>query len=463
MKANAAKSIKVVSTAHGTNDRLTVKGDLSFKEDKKGVETPLIVLYEDVKYQEIVGFGGAFTESGAYALDKMSRAKRDEIINAYFNPHTGIGYNFCRTHINSCDFSLKNYNYLEADGDVELKSFSVANDDEHLIPFIKDALKINGGIKLFASPWSPPGWMKTSGTMNNGGKLKEEYKQVWASYVAKYIKEYAGRGIKIWGITVQNEPKATQTWDSCVYTAEDERDYVRDHLGPTLQKEGLSDVKIMIWDHNKERLYERSSVAYADPEASKYIWGTGFHWYSGEHFEALSAFHDRFPDKNLVFTEGCEGPDTTVPGVKGWGNYSGKLGYWVAGEKYARDIIGDLNNWTVGFTDWNMVLDEKGGPVHDGNFCGAPIIADTASDTVLYKSSYYYIGHFSKYIKRGARRIAFSRFSDVLDVTAFENPDGQFVVVVMNRNDTEVKAILKCRYGIADIAAKPHSIMTLLY
>jgi len=443
-------NIKVIQTARDTGDRLTPKEDLFFTNDTPDEEMYIINIYDDFEYQTIEGFGGAFTEAASTTLDKMSKEKRNEILNAYFNPETGLGYTFCRTHINSCDFSLGNYSYVE-ENDVELKTFNIDRDLKSLIPFIKDAMAVEGAdFKLFASPWSPPAWMKTNGMMNNGGKLKEEYYDAWARYYVKYIEKYREQGINIWGISVQNEAKAIQRWDSCTYTAEEERDFVKNYLGPTFEKEGLRDVKIIIWDHNKERVYERSKVVYMDPEASKYVWGTGFHWYTGDHFEALALTHEKFPEKKLLFTEGCQ-----EGGVK--------LGSWNTAERYGHDIIGNLNNWTVGWVDWNLLLNEQGGPNHVGNYCDAPIIADTTKDKVIYESSFYYIGHFSKYIRPGAKRIGFSKYTDKLEVTAFKNTDGKIVVVIMNRSDLELPFRLRTQAGMAMSKSLPHSIVTLCY
>jgi len=445
------KKIRVIQTAKYSEDRLSEKEEAFFKEDTKGRESHLINIYDDMKYQEIEGFGGALTEACSTTLDKMSVDKRKEVINACFNKETGLGYSFCRTHINSCDFSLGNYAYVEKEDDMKLESFSIERDRKSLIPFIKEAMVVSkNGFKLFASPWSPPAWMKTTGKMNGGGKLKEEYKEAWALYYAKYIKAYAQEGIDIWAITVQNEPKAVQRWDSCIYTAEEERDFVRDYLGPILEKEGLGHIKIIIWDHNKERVFERANVAYSDKAAEKYIWGTGFHWYSGDHFESLRMTNERYPEKKLLMTEGC-----TEGGVK--------LGSWDAGEKYGHNIVGDLNNWAVAWTDWNMVLDEMGGPNHVQNFCGAPIIADTKENSVNYQSPYYYIGHFSKFIQPGARRIGFSRFTDKLEVTAFKNPNGEIIAVVMNQSEESIPFALRYEEDIAELESQPRSIMTLIY
>lgn len=442
------KGIKVINTSMNTAERLTKKNDLSFTKDE-GEESNVINIYDDVVYQRIEGFGGAFTQASSYTLDKMSLGKRKEVINAYFGSD-GLRYTLCRTHINSCDFSTNNYSYDDVEGDNKLKNFSIDCDKRSLIPYIKEALSINPSLKLFASPWSPPAWMKTSETMNHGGKLKDECKKVWAKYIARYIKEYKKEGIAIWGVTVQNEPKAVQTWDSCVYTADDEREFVKNYLGPVFKKEELETVNIMVWDHNKERVYERAKTILDDADAAKYIWGVAFHWYSGDHFEALSMVHDKYPEKKLLFSEGCVG-------------FTKKTDKWESGEKYAHDIIGDLNHYAVGWTDWNMVLDENGGPNHVGNYCDAPIIADTKSDALIYRPSYYYIGHLTKFIRPGARRIGFSKYTDKLEVTSFKNTDLSIAVVIMNRSDRDMPVNLRYNGNIARTQIGAHSITTLVF
>ena len=445
-----SKTIQIIVTAKDTGDRLTEKQSIAFA-DFAITMGETISIDESKTYQSITGFGGSFTEATAYTLSKLSPDKRAEVIKAYFDPIEGNGYTLCRTHINSADFSLGNYAYNEVDGDFELKHFDISRDKKWLIPMIKDAMAVEGSeFKLFSSPWSPPAWMKTNGQMNYGGQLKEECRDVWARYYARYIKEYAKEGIPIWGLTVQNEPAATQTWDSCIYSAEEEGAFVRDHLGPTLEKEGLADVKIMVWDHNKDLIYERAEPILSDPETAKYVWGVGFHWYSGDEFENLAKVHDAFPTTNLLFTEGCQ-----EGGVR--------LGAWDLGERYAHDIIGDLNNWTVGWVDWNMVLDERGGPNHVDNLCDAPVIADTTRNDVYYQNSFYYMGHFSKYIRPGAVRVGSSATHEALEVTAFKNPDNSIAVVVMNRTDEAINFNLKTNGKTAVSSSPAHSIMTLVY
>ncbi|XXM73224.1 glycoside hydrolase family 30 protein [Lysinibacillus sphaericus] len=414
---------EVILTAKETGDRLTEKEPVSFSNglDEAGTH---IELDPGLKFQEMIGFGGAFTEAAASSLSLVSPEKRAEVIRRYFDPVEGLCYRLGRTHINSCDFSLGNYTYVE-EGDTSLESFTIERERKLVLPLIHDAVKAAGReLSIVASPWSPPPWMKSNGEMNNGGKLLPEFEGVWAEYYSKYIDAMKKEGVAIWGITIQNEPEAKQIWDSCLYTGEEERDFIKKHLGPSLERNGHGDVKVIIWDHNRDVIFERASAVLSDPEAAKYVWGTGSHWYVSEEFENLSKVHDAFPDKHLIFTEGCiEG------GVQ--------AGAWHTGERYARNIIGDLNNHLEAWIDWNLVLNEKGGPNHVGNYCDAPVIVDTVNDEVHYNSSFYYIGHFSKYIEAGARRIWSSVSSDRVSAATFENPDGRVAVVVMNAGDNK--------------------------
>lgn len=442
--------VQEVCTARDTNHRLSAL-DPSELARATGCQTSLVFIDTDARFQQLVGFGGAFTEAASTTLDKIPAELREEVLNAYFSPKTGHGYTLCRTHINSCDFSTGNYAYTETDGDVELQHFSIGRDRQSLIPMMRDAMSISGGkLRLFASPWSPPAWMKTNGQMNQGGKLRPEYRDAWARYYVRYIREYAQEGIPIWGLTVQNEPEATQTWDSCLYTAEEERDFVKDFLGPALRKAGLGDLKLMIWDHNRDRMYERAKVVFDDKEASAYVWGIGFHWYERDAFENVQLVHDVYPDKHLVFTEGCQegGPH---------------IGSWALGERYAHSIIQDLNHWTVGWVDWNLVLDETGGPNHVGNLCSAPVIVDTHSQKVLYQSSYFYIGHFSRFIRPGAIRVACSSSQASLESTAFKDPDGTIAVIVLNRTDHQIDFVLRMNGLEAKTAIPAHGIKTFLF
>ena len=440
--------IRTYCTAQDTPYRLTERPSLAI-DDRS--ETPAsLFVNSTVRYQEIEGFGGAFTEAAALTFARLPAERQAEFLRAYFDPAAGHGYTLCRTHINSCDFALGNYAYAEVADDTALRHFSIDRDRQALIPLIRAAQQAAGRpLKLLASPWSPPAWMKTNGQMNGGGKLKPGYRAAWAQYYCRYIRAYEQEGIPIWGLTVQNEPEAVQTWESCLYTAEEERDFVRDELGPALAQNGLHDVRLLIWDHNRDVMVERASTVLSDPAAARYVWGTAFHWYVVDCFDNVQRVHDLFPDKHLLFTEGCQegGPH---------------LGEWQVGERYAHAMINDLNRWTVGWIDWNLLLDETGGPNHAGNFCSAPIIADTPTGELLYQSSYYYIGHFARFVQPGARRILCATSHDALEAAAFRNPNGQIVVVLLNRTDENWRVALKIDDQPAAVESLAHSIVTLV-
>lgn len=407
-------------------------------------------IYEERKYQTWKGFGGAFTESSGYAWSKLMQDARQEFVDAYFGAE-GIGYSFCRLHINSCDFALGNYAYLEQEPDENWSDFDISRDRQYILPLTKAAMKSSATEMTFLStPWSPPAFMKTNGEMNHGGKLKPEYAKVWATYIAKYIKAYAEEGINISYITVQNEPLATQPWDSCIYTAKEEQEFVRDFLAPTLQEEGFGEIKILIWDHNKELVYERAQEILSDEKVREQVAGVAFHWYTGDHFEGLSLVSEAFPEKELIFTEGCV-------------EYSRFADHNETQKAmmYAHDIIGNMNHGANGFIDWNLLLDENGGPNHVGNYCAAPIMADTQTGSMEKRLAYYYIGHFSKFIKPGARRIAVTKYSPKLEMTAFENTDGKKVLVVLNTAEQEMTFSMKEKDTTATFCIKPHEIMSI--
>ncbi len=452
------KTLSITLTARDTVDRLTPQSPVAFAAvaDTSFAAAAAVTVDTTHRFQTVEGFGGAITESTAVTLQKMPEAARREILRAYFDPAVGHGYNLCRVHMNSCDFSTGNYSCSEVAEDFELKHFQINRDRKALLPLIKDAFAVAGApFKLFLSPWSPPAWMKTTGEMNHGGKLRPDCRDAWATHYCRFIEEYGKEGVPFWGLTVQNEPAAKQRWDSCLYTAEEERDFVRDHLGPALHRDGFGHLKLMIWDHNRDYMFERAQPVFDDPAAAKYVWGTAFHWYVGDHFDNVQAVHDAWPDKQLLFSEGCQecwGGDLTP-----WFNA------WQVGERYGRSVIQDLNHWTVGWVDWNLVLDEVGGPNHVGNYCSAPILADTKTGKVHYQSSYWYLGHFSRFIQAGARRVTGVSTRDELETTAFLNPDGTVAVVIMNRTENSIRFDLKYNGLTAPVRIPARAIQTLTF
>jgi len=410
-------------------------------------ERNLINLYPEMRFQTLLGFGGAFTEATGYVLGKMPKESREDVLQAYFGKD-GLGYTIGRTHIDSCDFSLGNYSAVTDPTDISFETMNLARDEEYILPYITRAQDIAGrDIRMLLAPWSPPAFMKTNGMKNGGGALLPEYRSAWAKYIAKYISLLMARGVKPLAVSTQNEPKAVQTWDSCVYTAEEERDFVRDYLAPALKATGL-DIGITIWDHNKERMFDRSQTILADTGANDAVTGVAFHWYSGDHFEAIELTHLAHPDKQLIFTEGCV-------------EYSRfSKGQLSNAQMYAHDIIGNLNAGMHAFVDWNLVLDAQGGPNHVGNFCDAPIMCDIEAGTVEIKLSYHYIGHFSRYLKPGAVRIGKTVYTAGLEACAFQNLDGSIVCVTLNRSAQELPFTLRLNGKTSKLVVPAGSIQT---
>ena len=451
----AGKKAQVFTTAQGTSQRLAAGAALNFQPASQPLETQVCVFVDPShSYQTLLGIGGALTDASAETFAKLPKTQQQEFLQAYYSPTAGIGYSLARTHIGSCDFSSASYTYVK-EGDKNLKSFSIKHDEKYRIPFIKQATAAAGGkLTLFVSPWTPPAFMKTNHDLLHGGKLLPEFRQPWADHYVKFIEAYEKQGIPIWGLSVQNEEMATQTWESCLYTAEEERDFIKEYLGPTLAKGGLGDKKLIAWDHNRDLLYQRASTVLDDPEAAKYVWGIGYHWYetwttSGPLFDNERRVHETYPNTNLIFTEGC------VENFK-----FDQVNDWKLGERYGNSMINDFNAGTVGWTDWNVLLDEKGGPNHVGNFCFAPIIADTRTDKLIYTNAYYYIGHFSKFIRPGAKRLATTTNRDWMQATSFINPDGKVAVVVMNSGDKPQEFQLWVKGQAASTTSPAHSIAT---
>ncbi|MBK7562167.1 MAG: glycoside hydrolase family 30 protein [Chitinophagaceae bacterium] len=451
------KTVTVYTSADSTNLRLSETEKIIFKKQAQPTEGEISVFVDPTKtFQTFLGIGAAVTDASAETFAKLPFVKQQELLQAYFSKEKGIGYNLIRTNIHSCDFSSGSYTYV-SEGDSLLKTFNISHDKQFRIPFIKQAIAAGGGkITLYASPWSPPSFMKTNGDMLHGGKLIKAYAQSWANYFVKFIKAYEKEGIPVWGITIQNEPMATQRWESCIFTAEEERDFLKNYLGPTLQKQGLAHKKIIVWDHNRDLMTHRANIIFDDPQAAKYAWGMGFHWYENwsgglPMYENVEIVNRTYPGKKLLFTEGCA-ESFKKDGYQNWAN----------GERYGRSMINDFNNGTVGWTDWNILLDETGGPNHVGNFCFAPVHADTKSGEIIYTPSYYYIGHFSKFIRPGAKKISSAASRSQLLTTAFINTDGNIAVIVMNQSDKKITYNLCIGTHAAVVNILPHAIQTLV-
>lgn len=474
--------VRVTQSARDTGDRLTDKDSIQMKpvdfQKIKGTDSVTIQVDSEDKYQEILGFGGAFTESAAYMFSQLTDENKNAIVRAYFGDKSdasgstvidaasgdtlqldSIKYSVGRVPVHSCDFSLESYSFDDNDGDFNLTSFNISRNYQWLIPMLKQSLQsAEFDIRLFASPWSPPAWMKRNGQMDGSDlpclKDGDEYLEAWALYLSKFITAHEEEGIPFWGMTVQNEPEFNAPWEACTYTPEQERDFIINQLGPRMKSEHPN-LQIMIYDHNKDDIVTWAETILSDPKAASFVAGTAFHWYSGFQFDHLETTHEMFPEKFLLASEA-----TNCPGVD--------LGNWSRAEVYGFDILGDLNAWSAGWVDWNLLLDMQGGPNHLNNFCDSPIVVDVEDQIVFVQPMFYYLGHLSKFVPPGSVRIG-TKISDTLDdsisAASFLTPNKQIAVVVMNQNDKDVELVLAdSALQVSAVYEIPsHGITTFVY
>ena len=406
-------------------------------------ENKVVNLYPEITYQTFDGFGGAITDAAGSVYSQMNEAQKKALMNAYFSPER-MNYQFVRIPIDSCDFSLEQY---EASSQPDLSDFSFQRVEKYILPMLDDAEKAAGKrLSILLSPWSPPAYMKTNGERAHGGKLKTEYYGLWAEYLCRYIREYRERGYHVAAITLQNEAKAVQTWDSCIFTAKEEKIFLKDYMRPAMEKYSLTDIQVYLWDHNKERVYEwmRDII---DEETDRMIAGAAFHWYSGDHFEALDLCREKYPDKKLIVSESCiEFYKFDISDASG-------AALWLSHE-----LMGDLNHGTSAFIDWNLLLDEHGGPNYVGNYALAPFLFDTQKKALHPHLLAQYYEHFAKAVVPGSVRIASSRYSDDIEVTAWKHPDGTLAMVLLNPSKEVRPICVRLNDQEADVILYPQSI-----
>ena len=471
------KLVVEVYETSASGNKLTKIEDFSNQVDESKITK--VVLKPEEKRQTITGFGGSFTESSAYLLNQLSEENRAKIIEAYFG-ESGAKYSLTRTHMNSCDFSLGQYSYAPVEDDMNLEHFSIEEDKDDIIPMIKDAMKVSkDGFKILASPWTASPWMKDN---NNwvGGKLLPKYYNTWALFYSKYVTAYKNEGIDIWGFTVENEPLGNgKNWESMHFSPDEMTNFVQHHLGPQLRKD-YPEVKILGYDQNREHLKEWVDSQFKNEETSKYFDGTAIHWYASTfHYypEELQYAHQKAPNKYLIQSEACV--DAEVPVWKDdtwyWKKEATDWGWDWAPEqdkhmhpkyapvnRYARDIIGCLNNWVDGWIDWNMVLNKQGGPNWFKNWCVAPVIVDEENDEVYFTPLYYTLSHFSRFIRPEAKVINVENTDKELMITAAENTDGTIAVVLFNETGNEKNIELMLNESSVQVFVKPQSIQTII-
>ncbi len=402
----------------------------------------------NMHYQTILGFGGALTDAASFNYELLSEDKKSEFIRKVFT-NEGLNYNFIRLSIGSCDFAKETYDYLDEEG-----NFSLEHDLKSIIPLVK-RIKNLTDINVFASPWSPPAKYKTNNCRQHGGKLKDDCYDLYSHYLLTYLKNMKENGINIDYMTLQNEPQAVQIWDSCIYEGPEEARLLEKvyHL---IKQEGL-DTKILIWDHNKDVIVDRIKETITK-ENSSYIYGIAYHWYDNYCNQELSKVHQLYKDKVLMFTEGCvelllmdkDNPEKNI------GNFANGL-------RYAKNYILDLENYSSCFIDWNLLLDEKGGPNYVGNYCEAPIMYNKEEDKLVYNPSYYIISHFSSFISKGDVRVKTIVYDESILATSCKKLDNNtYIIIVFNQeNDKNIK--IEINDEIFEIFLKEGTVATLIY
>lgn len=437
-----------IATAVTDSGWETTEGTALFRPDAEEMENQVVNLYPEVIYQTFEGFGGAVTDAAGYVYSLMDEEQKRQVIQTYFAPEQ-MGYDRVRVHMDSCDFSTELYEAMSDLNDRELDSFSFARTEQYILPMLEDAQRAAGKpLKLMLSPWSPPAFMKTNGSRVGGGSLKPEYRDFWADYICRYIQEFQKRGFEVERISIQNEAHAVQTWDSCIYSAQQEKEFLRDHLHPALVRHGLGGIEVFIWDHNKERLYERVRDT-VDDTAKGMVAGAAFHWYSGDHFEALDMVRQQYPDLKLVTSESCIEYRFHAARDEFGNNV-----------KLAHELMGDLNHGINAFYDWNILLDERGGPNHVGNWCYSAFMYDREEALLRTKLLQRFYYHFSHYITPGARRIALSKYTHALEATAFRNPDGTIAVILFNAGKDAIPVNLRLDGQIAELTLEGRIIVS---
>jgi glucosylceramidase len=403
----------------------------------------VITLNPENKFQQILGFGAAFTDASCYIFNQLSADAREQLFHELFHP-AELGLNVCRTCIGASDYSTELYSFDEGEPDPDLKRFSIEHDRAYLLPSLRQARKVNPDLFLFSSPWSPPGWMKANGSML-GGSMRKKHFASYAQYFLKFLQAYAAEGVSIQAVTSQNEVDTDQDgrMPACLWGQEYEIEFVKSHLGPVLRDHGIP-TKIWLLDHNYN-LWGRVICELDDPDVRKYANAVAWHGYAGGA-SMMSKAHDAHPDAEMHWTEG--GPDYTSPD------------YATDWAKWGHTFTEALRNWCQSLTSWNLALDENGRP-NIGPFpCGGLVTIHSGTHEVTRSGQYWAFAHFSRMIRRGARRFDSQGILPDVDHVACENPDGQKVLVITNAASTR-PVVLQMGTTTTELTLPPASVSTL--
>jgi glucosylceramidase len=405
----------------------------------------VIELDPSKKYQEILGFGAAFTDASCYILNQLTPAAREQLLHQLFHA-SQMGLNVCRTCIGSSDYSTKLYSFDDGDPDPELSRFSIAHDREYILPVLRQARALNPELFLFSSPWSPPGWMKFSNSML-GGSMRRKYLATYAQYFLKFIQGYAGEGVPIQAVTSQNEVDTDQDgrMPACIWPQEYEIEFVANHLGPLFEHAGVT-ARIWILDHNYN-LWGRVLSEFEDAQLRKYANAVAWHGYVGTP-EMMSRVHDTYPDMEMYWTEG--GPDYTDPA------------YGTDWTKWSTIFTRVLRNWCRSITTWNLVLDESGKPNLGPFSCGGLVTLHSQTKQILHSGQYCALAHYSRVLRRGARRFDSRSSAEKVEHVALENSDGEKLLIITNSGSSRTLR-LDFLENSAQVSLPADSVSTLLW
>ena len=409
-------------------------------------KTAGILVDANKRFQEILGFGAAFTDASCYLLSQLSVEKRQALLSDLVGQN-GLGLSVGRTCIGASDYSRFAYSFDESpDPDPDLQRFSIEHDREYILPTLQEAQKLNPGLFLFSCPWSPPGWMKANGSLL-GGSMRKKYLPTYAQYFVKFLQAYSKEGVKIRAVTVQNEVDTDQDgrMPAALWGQEYEIEFVKKHLGPALEQASLG-TKIWMLDHNYN-LWGRVIDELSDPEFNKYVDGVAWHAYAGTP-DAMTRVHEAFPTKGTYWTEG--GPTYKNP------DYATD---WV---RWSHTFTGILQNWAQCIVGWNLILDEEGRPNIGPAFCGGVVTVNSQTHEVTRSGQYWAFAHYSKFVQRGARLIGSVSQSDNQDIdhVAFENPDGTHALVVTNQGAGQ-EVLFQSGTQTLELTLDPGSITSL--
>lgn len=465
----------------------------------KQVEANVVGIYPDFSYQTMEGFGCAMTESACYLLSRMEPEIRTEALKCWFD-EAGMDARFIRIPLDSCDYSLTEYQAVENPlEDLQLASFSIARTKQYILPVVKEAIALaDHEISALLSPWSPPAEWKTAPEITEndaaaygllgqviradkpsrcfGGRLKKEYYGSWAKYLVKYVQAFLEEGIPVTMLSVQNEASAATIWDSCIWSGEEESIFLRDYLYPEFVKAGLTDrVGLYIWDHNKERMVEHIQ------EMMKYdiadmVQGFAYHWYTGDHFEALSMIHERYPDKILMHSESCPlhipgqalaFPVTKellkqYPEMKAAADIPPVIMDYRDAVNYAHDIIGDINHGMNRWIDWNLCVDRTGGPRHVPGGFSSPILAED-DGSFTRTVSFEYLLLISHIIKPGSVRLGSTVWSDDVEAAAVRRPDHSMGVLLLNNKDQNRNVALRFDGMLCELPVPANTLTGVIF